>query len=74
MQPVQFSSVCTPADPKNGELLLNREAKRLPLLMHINHKSINPPVICLFYVKSIYVKSHIIVVKKVELDLRNGYI
>ncbi|EIQ20698.1 putative transposase [Shigella flexneri K-315] len=32
------------------------------------------PDICLFYVKSIYVKSHIIVVKKVELDRRNGYI
>lgn len=32
------------------------------------------PHLCLFYVKSIYVKSHIIVVKKVELDCRNGYI
>lgn len=32
------------------------------------------PSLCLFYVKSIYVKSHIIVVKKVELDRRNGYI
>ncbi|EBA0372309.1 hypothetical protein FGS48_17325 [Salmonella enterica] len=32
------------------------------------------PHLCLFYVKSIYVKSHIIVVKKVELDRRNGYI
>lgn len=32
------------------------------------------PPLCLFYVKSIYVKSHIIVVKKVELDRRNGYI
>ncbi|EFH2786557.1 hypothetical protein G3Z75_000702 [Escherichia coli] len=52
----------------------NEEAKRLPLLMHVNHKSIIPPDICLFYVKSIYVKSHIIVVKKVELDRRNGYI
>jgi len=30
--------------------------------------------LCLFYVKSIYVKSHIIVVKKVELDRRNEYI
>ncbi|PNL55892.1 hypothetical protein CP955_13820 [Enterobacter sp. HN503E2II] len=30
--------------------------------------------VCLFYVKSICVKSHIIVFKKVELDRRNGYI
>lgn len=59
--------------PKNGDLLHNEEAKRLPLLMHVNHKSIIPDI-CLFYVKSIYVKSHIIVVKKVELDRRNGYI
>jgi hypothetical protein len=45
-----------------------------PSLMHINgsHDRISP--ICFFYVKCICVKSHTVVVKKVELDLINGYI
>ncbi|EBX3888765.1 hypothetical protein DRU97_12230 [Salmonella enterica subsp. enterica serovar Fann] len=42
------------------------DAYQLPI-HHFSH-------LCLFYVKYIYVKSHIIVVKKVELDRRNGYI
>ncbi|OKU40963.1 hypothetical protein CJU68_12355 [Escherichia coli] len=42
-QAAPFSSVCTPVDRKNGDLLHNEEAKRLPLLMHVNHKSIIPP-------------------------------
>ncbi|WP_078167264.1 hypothetical protein, partial [Shigella boydii] len=44
----QFSSVCTPVDRKNGDLLHNEEAKRLPLLMHVNHKSIIPPIYVYF--------------------------
>jgi DHA1 family bicyclomycin/chloramphenicol resistance-like MFS transporter len=44
------------------------------LLMHINQTFVRLPCVCLFYVKSICVKSHIIVFKKVELDRRNGYI
>ncbi len=34
--------------PKNGDLLHNEEAKRLPLLMHVNHKSIIPPIYVYF--------------------------
>jgi hypothetical protein len=44
------------------------------LLMHINQTPVRLFRVCLFYVKSICVKSHIIVFKKVELDRRNGYI
>lgn len=33
---------------KNGDLLHNEEAKRLPLLMHVNHKSIIPPIYVYF--------------------------
>lgn len=46
----------------------------LPFLIHINQNRHTFRHVCFFYVKSINVKSHIIVVKKVELDLINGYI
>ncbi|OSL33373.1 hypothetical protein EAPG_02072 [Escherichia albertii B156] len=47
-RPVPFFSVFTPVDRKNGDLLHNGEAKRLPLLMHINRKSIISPIYVYF--------------------------
>ncbi|PDO87630.1 hypothetical protein BK796_09235 [Kosakonia pseudosacchari] len=64
----------TPAGRKNRRNLPEQGAKTLPFLIHVNQKQLTFTRICLFYVKSISVKSHIIVVKKVELDRRNGYI
>ncbi|CAI8730412.1 hypothetical protein EMIT091MI3_130013 [Kosakonia quasisacchari] len=43
-------------------------------MIHVNQKQLTATLICLYYVKSFRVKSHIIVVKKVELERRNGYI
>ncbi|ABV11749.1 hypothetical protein CKO_00595 [Citrobacter koseri ATCC BAA-895] len=39
-QPAPFSSISTPVARKNGDLIHNMEAGRLPLLTYINVKSI----------------------------------
>ncbi len=58
---------------KNGDLLHNEEAKRLPLLMQ-STTNLSFPRYMFILCKINLLKSHIIVVKKVELDRRNGYI
>ncbi len=59
--------------PKKGDLLHNEEAKRLPLLMHVN-QNLSFPRYMFILCKINLCKKYIIVVKKVELDRRNGYI
>ncbi len=50
--------VCTPVGRKNGDLLHNEEAKELPLLMHVNHKSIIPPYMFILCKINLYEKLH----------------
>jgi DHA1 family bicyclomycin/chloramphenicol resistance-like MFS transporter len=72
-QPARYSSIFTPVDREKRPTKTQRRPGRAFFV-----DAYQPPVrlcrVCLFYVKSICVKSHIIVFKKVELDRRNGYI
>ncbi|UJD96879.1 hypothetical protein FS593_14620 [Lelliottia amnigena] len=64
----------TPVGRENQRIDKFKGTKTVPFLMRVNQTDVCLPRDCFFYVKSIYVKSHIVVVKKVELDRRNGYI
>ncbi|VTP72348.1 Sulfonamide resistance protein [Leclercia adecarboxylata] len=59
---------------KSSKIVQKEGSRRGPFLMLVKQSTFHRSPVCFFYVKSICVNSHSLVVKKVVLDHRNGYI